>query len=165
MKRYYTSVVRYRIVMIFLPMILIFNAVLLTFNKPDTTGFMGSVNQYTNFMFALLAIFVTIHLVRILNKDVYFGISPDKMINKLSKRELIYEYSDAESYTVKRSGKGINLYYKSIKSGKKVRIGLYIFEIDRSEFMNLLKTYSNKEVYFKDYGEEPRLIVGTEEII
>lgn len=139
-------------------MIFLFNAISFTLNKPDTTGFMGSVNQYANFMFALMAIFMTIHIVRIYSKDVYFEISPEKMINRLSKREVIFEYSDAEFYTVKRSGKGINVYYKSIKTGKKVKIGLYIFEIDQSEFISLLKTFSSKDIYFKDYGEEAKII-------
>jgi len=158
MKRYYTSVVRYRIGAVMLPVILIFNAIAFTLNKPETSGFLGAVNQYENFMFALMAIFMTIHIVRIFSQDVYFEISPEKMINRLTKKEVTFEYSDAEYYTVKRSGKGINVYYKSIESGKKVKIVLYIFEVDQSEFISLLKTFSSKDVYFKDYGEEPKII-------
>jgi len=157
-KKYYTSITRYRIAVIILPFAIIANGIIIYFNKGDETDFMNILNQYIYFIHALFVIFITIHLVRVFSKDAYFGIGPENMINKLLKREMKYEYSDAEFYTVKRSGKGINILYKSIKSGKRVRIGLYVFEIDFDEFIDLLIKYSGKDVYFKDYGEEPYLM-------
>jgi len=157
-KKYYTSITRYRIGETILPFSMMLYLFAMHFYSGDETDFISILNQFTYFMCVVGIIFLTIHLVRVYSKDAYFGIGPKNMINKLFKREMKYEYSDAEFYTVKRSGKGINIIYKSIKSGKKVRVGLYVFEIDVDEFIDLLIKYSGKDVYYKDYGEEPRLM-------
>lgn len=157
MKRYYTSFLRYKLVMILLPIVFIFNGVVFMIDKTESNGALGIPGQFMGYFFIIMAIFMTINLIRILKNDVYFEINQDKMINRISRKEITYEYSDAEFYTFQKSGNGGNIFYRSLESGKKVKIGLSSFEIDYTEFMTLLKKYSKKDIYYKDYGQEAKI--------
>ena len=71
---------------------------------------------------------------------------------------MVYKFEDAEYYVIRPIGKQRKIHVKSIKKGKMIKVYLSNFEVNYDEFILLLSDYSGKEVYFRDYGEEPVLL-------
>ncbi len=158
MKRYYTSFLRYNFVMTLLPVLFIVNGVLFTIGPIEPSGIFGRATEYFNYLWFIMAIFSFINVYRIYKKQVYFEINKTSMVYSFGKIKKIYEFEDAEHFVIRPTGKQRKIYIKSIKKGKMVKVNLSIFEMNYDEFIVLLSDYSGKEVYFKDYGEEPKLI-------
>ena len=162
MKRYYVSFKGYGFTTILLPILFITNGILFTIYRPESDGFLGFVNQFAHILWFVTGAIGFIQVYRIYKKKVYFEINEQKMIYSFLRKSSIHEYSNADFYTAKQAGSSINIYYNSIKSGKKKVIPLNIFNIDSDEVLTLLSEYSNKEVFIKNYGEELRLFEKNE---
>ena len=158
MKRYYTSFIRYRLIMILMPIVFTFNGILNSLNLRETDDFLGTISPYLNIANFIIVGFSLVHLYRIYKKMVYIEVNQESIVYSYGKRKIVYEYNDALHYIIKPGGKFRNLYVKSIKKGKKIRIPLSYFDVGYDEFIILLSDYSGKEVYYKDYGEEPVLL-------
>ena len=156
MKRYYTSILRYRIVAVILPIVFIDNAVSFSTDITELDGIFGLLNIFSNVMFVVFGIFSLFHLYKIYKKEVYFEINETNMVLSYRKKT-VYEYHDADSYLIKQAGKAKKLYIKSNDTGKKLLVPLNIFEVDYDEFLELLSKHSHKDIYIKDYGNVERL--------
>ncbi len=158
MKRYYTSFIRYKLVMIFWPIVFTFNGVMTIIRAYDYEGFLYYTDMFLGWSMIVLSVFMLMHLYRLYKKLVYIEINKESIIYSFRRKEIIYEYSDAKFYTIRRTGKYRNLYIHSIKKGKKILVPLVNFDVIYDDFILLLSDYSGKEIYYKDYGEEPKLI-------
>ncbi len=162
MKRYYISFKSYGMITALLPILFIANGILYTINRTESNGFLGFVSQFVHIFWFAMGAIALVQVYRIYKKKVYFEINEQKMIYSFLRKSSIHEYSNADFYTAKQAGSSINIYYNSIKSGKKKVIPLNIFNIDSDEVLTLLSEYSNKEVFIKNYGEELRLFEKNE---
>lgn len=157
MKRYFVSYKRYGIISTVLPLLFIFNGVLYTIKQPSSDGFLGAINQYAYILWFSMGAIALLQAYRIYSKKIYLEINETCIIHSFIGKGIVHNYTDVESYTVKQSGKTMNIFYKSIDTGKKKVIPLNIFEVDSNEFLVLLSKNSNKEIYVKRYGEELKL--------
>ena len=157
MKKYYISYKNNGIFILIMPFLLTVNGVLSVLNKKESDGFLGIVSHFSYIIWFLMAVFGFYQLYRIYKKEVYFEINDQKMIYSFFKRKSTYEYSDADSYIVKQSGKSVNVFFTSKETGKNKVISVSYFDVDSTEFMKLLSNYSKKDIYYKNYGEKQEL--------
>lgn len=155
MKRYYVDYLKYGIIATLLPILLIMNGVQSLLNSHEADGFLG---KYLYIMWFIYAFLTLINAYRIYTKKLYFEINGSGMVINSMWNRIVFNYEDAEFFTAKQSGKARVIHYENISTGKVVKIGMSIFKVDYDELLSLLRKYSGKDVYIKDYGEEPELV-------
>ena len=158
MKRYYTSFLRYNLLMMILPVLSTIWGITTIVNIKNIEGFFKFFDIFFSLLMFISAIFMLVHVYRLFKKLIYVEINKESIIYSYGRGKKIYEYSDTKHYTIKRSGKYKNLYIHSIKKEKKHLVPLLNYDINYDEFVSFLSDNSGKEIYYKDYGEEPKLI-------